>query len=308
MLKTLLNSRWVKLIFSIGLFYLAFRKVEIGKIVQELVKIPIWFVVVMVIYGIVMTAFGSYRWAIVLFNKVRIKDVLILTRAVFVASFYGLFLPSSVGVDLVRWLPLIKAYPELSKTRLVASVLIDRVVGFSCFILVAFGAALVGRELKINYPVYLLYLFGGLFLAVVIFYLVVYSGVLVNRLNWLKRFRWLNKLVEVMELLRSISIKKLGWCLAVGIISEFAWIMPIWWWGLITGAGISLISVMVIGPIVGLLLVLPISVAGFGARENLYLYFWGAMGIPAEKILLVSTMGGIMGILNALLGGLLLLK
>ena len=260
------------------------------------------------IYGIVMTAFGSYRWAIVLFNKVRIKDVLILTRAVFVASFYGLFLPSSVGVDLVRWLPLIKAYPELSKTRLVASVLIDRVVGFSCFILVAFGAALVGRELKINYPVYLLYLFGGLFLAVVIFYLVVYSGVLVNRLNWLKRFRWLNKLVEVMELLRSISIKKLGWCLAVGIISEFAWIMPIWWWGLITGAGISLISVMVIGPIVGLLLVLPISVAGFGARENLYLYFWGAMGIPAEKILLVSTMGGIMGILNALLGGLLLLK
>jgi hypothetical protein len=60
-------------------------------------------------------------------------------------------------------------------------------------------------------------------------------------------------------------------------------------------------------PIISLILVLPISWAGFGARENLFLIFFGQLGYPTEKLLLVSTFGGIMGILNALIGGLVLL-
>lgn len=300
--------RWIKLLLSIGLLCLAFRKVEIVKIIEEMRVVPWWFVAMMVIYGLLTVFLGAYRWSVVLFEKVGFKDVLILARAALVASFYGLFLPSSVGIDLVRWVPLIKAYPGLSKTKIVASVLIDRVVGFSSFVLVAFVASVVGKYLGVNYPSYLLYLFGALSLGVAVIYLLVYGGGLVAKLEWLKCWRWTNKLLEVMVLLRGLGVRRLSWGIFLGIWSEFAWILPIWWWSLITKAGISLISVMVIGPMVGLLLVLPISVAGFGARENLYLYFWGQMGIAAEKILVVSTMNGLMGIINSLLGGLLILK
>lgn len=284
---------------------MAFRKVEIGKMVAELERVPIWFVLVMVAYGVLMAIFGSFRWALVLFEKPSVKGVLVLTRANLIGAFYGLFLPSSVGIDLVRWLPLIKVYPEFSKTKLVSSVLIDRVIGFSCFIAVAFVAAIIGRELKVNYPPYLLYIFGGLFLGVIVFYLLVYGINLGERLDWLKKVRYLNKISEVIDLFKGIKKQRLGKCFLVGVMSEFAWILPIWWWSLIVGAGISLMSVMIIGPIVGLLLVLPISIAGFGARENLYLYFWGQLGIPAEKILLISTMNGALGILNVMLGGIL---
>lgn len=268
-------------------------------------KIPVWFVLLMVIYGILMTALGAYRWSIVLFEKVSLKEVAVLTKATLIGAFYGLFLPSSVGIDLMRWLPLIKAYPEISKTKLVSSVLIDRVIGFSCFIAVAFVAAVIGKELNINYPPYLLYVFGALLLMVIIFYWLVYGINLEKRLDWLKKIRWLNKIYEVIGLFRGIKKQRLGKCFMAGVISEFTWILPIWWWSLIVKAGINLVSVMIIGPIVGLLLVLPISIAGFGARENLYLYFWGQLGIPAEKILLISTMNGVLGIVNVMLGGIL---
>lgn len=305
MLKKFWDTRWVKLIFSIGLLYLAFRKVEIGKIIAELAKVPMWFVLAMIVYGILMAMFGAFRWALVLFEKPSLKGVLALTRANFIGAFYGLFLPSSVGIDLTRWLPLIKIYPEFSKTKLVSSVLIDRIIGFSCFIAVAFGAAIAGRELKISYPPYLLYIFGGLFLGVIIFYLLTYGINLEKRLDWLKKVRYLNKISEVIDLFKGIRVGRLIKCFLVGVMSEFAWILPIWWWSLVIDARISLMSVMIIGPIIGLLLVLPISVAGFGARENLYLYFWGQLGIPAEKILLISTMNGALGILNVMLGGIL---
>jgi hypothetical protein len=83
--------------------------------------------------------------------------------------------------------------------------------------------------------------------------------------------------------------------------------LPTWFYSLIFGVGISIVQVYLFVPIISLILVLPISVAGFGARENLFLYFFSQLGFADEKILLVSTFGGIIGILNALVGGLLLL-
>ena len=47
--------------------------------------------------------------------------------------------------------------------------------------------------------------------------------------------------------------------------------------------------------------------AGFGAREQLYLFFFSQTGAFAEKILLMSTFSGVMGILGSLIGGLMLL-
>ena len=95
--------------------------------------------------------------------------------------------------------------------------------------------------------------------------------------------------------------------LGISIVGQIIWTLPIWFYSLIFGAGMSLLSVYVLVPIINLILVLPISIAGFGAREQLFIYFFVPLGIAEEKILLVSTFTGVMGIFNALLGGLLML-
>jgi hypothetical protein len=91
------------------------------------------------------------------------------------------------------------------------------------------------------------------------------------------------------------------------MFAEPVWMLMNWFSSLTFRANISLLHIFIFMPIISLILVLPISWAGFGARENLFLVFFSQLGIPAEKLLLVSAFGGVMGILNALLGGLILL-
>jgi hypothetical protein len=87
-------------------------------------------------------------------------------------------------------------------------------------------------------------------------------------------------------------------------VTEFAWFTPIWFISQIIGAGMSLVQIYIVVPVVALVLLLPISIGGFGAREQIYLFFFSQMGLVADKILAVSTVGGILGILNILIGGL----
>jgi hypothetical protein len=90
------------------------------------------------------------------------------------------------------------------------------------------------------------------------------------------------------------------------VFSEPIWMGQTWLVSQALGGGLSLMSVFIFMPIISLILVLPISWAGFGAREQLFLYFFGQLGVTPEKILAVSTLNGVIGILNSLLGGVFL--
>ena len=200
------------------------------------------------------------------------------------------------------WLPLMEKYPTLSKTRLASSVLIDRMVGLSAFALMAFVAAVVGRLLHFQFPDYLFWFFLLLFVGVIVFYVLVFT---VDFEKYFGRFKIMRKILDVLDVFKEGNKKRILICLLISVFSEPVWIIPAWFYSLIFGAGMSLISVFIFLPIISLIIVLPISFAGFGARENLFMLFFAQTGIADEKILLVSTFMGIMGVLNSLLGGLI---
>ncbi|HEX8923621.1 MAG TPA: lysylphosphatidylglycerol synthase transmembrane domain-containing protein [Patescibacteria group bacterium] len=300
MFKKLLESKMLRFAFSAVLVYFAFRKVDVLNIVKELGTVPAWFVAAMVAYFFIVTFVGAWRWCLLLFEKPSLRDVLNFTKAGYYGAFYSIFFPTGVAGDLLKWLPLQKNYPEMGKTRLLSSVLLDRVIGFTAFILVAFVSAVLGKIMHYQFPGYLVYLFGALFLGVVILYVVIFTF---DVHTLLSRIPLVNKLVYTVDLLKSENKNRLFKVLLVSFFSEFTWITPVWFTSLIFKAGFSLLSVYVFLPVITMILVLPISVAGFGARENLYLLFFSQLGIADERILLVSTFSGIITIFNALIGG-----
>jgi len=263
-------------------------------------QVPIWFVFANIGYYFLIAILGSYRWSLLVLKKPSLKQVFDFTKASYSGLFYGLFFPTGLAGDLLKWIPLQEKYPELSKTKLLSSSLLDRVIGFTAFILVAFVSAIIGKLINYNFPGYLLWTFGGFFAAVVGFYVLVFS---VDLEKILAKIPLVNKLNDIIDLLKAENKNRLLKCLSVAFVSEFAWITPIWFTSLIFGAGFPLLSVYIFMPIIALILVLPISIAGFGARENLYLLFFSQLGIADDKILLVSTFIGILGVFNALLGG-----
>lgn len=304
MVKKILGSKTLRLVFSVILLYFVFRKVDMDLLLVDLAKVPIWFVVVMVVYMFLGILMGGVRWSWLLLKKPKIVDFLFFSKVNYIGGFYSLFLSSAVGGDLFKWLHLKKRYKDLTKTQLASSVVIDRVIGLSAFAVVAFCMVMVGKLTGFIFPDYLFWFFLASTVGVVIFYGLVFWFDFDKYFSGHKIWR---RVLQVIEILKKGNKKRIVMALMISVVGQILWTLPIWFYSLIFGAGMSLLSVYVLVPIINLILILPISVAGFGAREQLFVYFFAPLGIAKEKILLVSAFGGVMGILNALLGGLLML-
>jgi uncharacterized membrane protein YbhN (UPF0104 family) len=163
---------------------------------------------------------------------------------------------------------------------------------------------MIGKLLNYQFPMILLWLFTGLLLGVALFYMLVFT---VDFDRLFSRVKKLKKVLEVVDLLKSENKKRILTCYVISLVLEPVWMLPVWFISLVFHAGISLLQVYIFLPVISLILVLPISIAGFGARENLYLLFFSQLGLADEKILLVSTFSGIIGIIGSLIGGLITL-
>lgn len=303
-LKKVLFSRWARMFLSALLIYFAFRKADLPQLWSNLASVSWQLVTVLVLLNIISMLIGGLRWAILVLGRANLKDILIFTKASFTGSFYALFFPSSVGGDLLKWTTLLKNYPQISKLKLAGTAIIDRVIGFSAFSLMAMISLILGKILRYQFPGILFWLFLGINIALIIFYLFVF------RLNFEKmagKYKFLNKLLEIVDLLKNSNKKRIILCFLISMLAQPFWMMISWYLFNSLGIDLKLIQVFIFMPIISLILILPISWAGFGARENLYLYFLVPLGYSAEKLLFASTFSGVMGILMALLGGLMLL-
>lgn len=301
-MKKVLSSKILRLIFSATLLYFVFRKVEVGSLVADMVKVPVWFLLAMIAYMFLGVLMGAVRWSWLLLEKPKMTDFLFFARVNYIGGFYSLFLSSALGGDLFKWLHLKKRYKDLTKMQLASSVVIDRVIGLSAFAVVAFCMMILGKLVGFVFPDFLFWFFMALSGGVVVFYSLVFWF---DFDKYFSGYKNLRRVLQVMEILKKGNKKRIAMALGISVAGQILWTLPMWFYGLIFGAGMSLLSVYVLVPIINLILILPISIAGFGAREQLLVYFFVPLGIVEEKILLVSTFGGVMGIVNALLGGLL---
>jgi uncharacterized membrane protein YbhN (UPF0104 family) len=96
--------------------------------------------------------------------------------------------------------------------------------------------------------------------------------------------------ILVVALLGHVNLAVLMWVLAKGI-----------------GAPVGLVDCLVLVPPVILVATLPISIAGWGAREVAMITVFGLIGVPAAQATAMSVLFGISTMLIALPGGVLLL-
>lgn len=296
------NSKAVKVVFSLALLYFAFERVDILKVLKGVSQIPLWFVAFNTIFSFVIIFAASLRWAWLLLRKVDLSDILSFSRATYLGSFYGLFFPTGVAADVLKWPCLQNKYPTLTRAQLFGSVFVDRIIGFATFCLVALGAVIIGTVLNMNIPGYLLPLFGLLFLGVLVFFGMAFF---LPFEKWRGKNRILDKLLEMAMLLKTARGSRFLQIGLLSLVTEFMWIFQVYLISVALGSSFGILNSFIYLPVIGLVLVLPISIAGFGAREQLYLLFFSAIGLADEKILMVSTFVGLSGILNALIGGLL---
>lgn len=303
MFKKIIKSKWIKLSVSLVLIYFAFKKVDISSILRQLSTINLSSLLFWMGISIISLIIIAYRWSLLLIKSPKISDVIVFTKSIWSAGFYGLFLPTSAAGDLFKWIIIDDKYPHIPKSKLAASIFLDRFVGMSMLVTFGFVSQFFSKSIGVEIPglirLGLWVVFGGC--------LLVYGLIFTGKTGLLLNHKWFEKIRSVGELVNKENFIQILKCLGVSMFSDFLWILQTWMISQYFGSNLSFVEILIYLPLISTILILPISIAGFGAREQLYLYFFSRPGTSPESILLTSTILGVIGVVMSLFGGLIAL-
>lgn len=294
-----------KLILSLSLIILLFTQIDTKTTKQLIFKAdPKWIIVVLIFY-LVQISCAAKRWGYVLNSLEHELPFSKSLRLVMVGQFFNQCLPSNIGGDAMRMYYLRDA--GVNTHSAVTSVLLDRIMGLIVLIFLATVCLpLLASRIDNTLAV------AGLAMLVSAGWLITLSlFFLENRFT--RRFdayRFLNLLSGLSRDLRALVANKNS---ALGVFStslliHLCSIGVAWAIDKALGGDASFI-IYLIAMIPTLLVVsIPVSIAGWGVREQALIIILGGMGITSAHAFSVSILFGAVLILGSTPGVVFWLK
>ncbi len=247
----------------------------------------------------------TYKWHILLVVKNVVLPLWSLLVITLIGKFWGLFLPSSIGVDVVRGYYL---YRKIASGAIAASsVLIDKVLALWALLLMgSFGLLFYGAVLE------------GLKIGVYLAAVLLITGALLYSLQRDELVMFLEK--HLPRLLGSILSQKVlnvyhsfleykqfrstVWLsFALSIVLQLVRVLGVYTMALALDIQIPAIYYFVLIPVSMILIMLPISIGGFGLREGIFVALFALAGMSTTDAFALGFALSITDLFVSLLGG-----
>lgn len=283
--------RWARPLLSllvlgaVGLWIARASSLEDFAVAAE--RLPAWALVSGYFLGALNILVGAVRWRLLMrsFGGRNLASRGTFLLATFVAHFYNTFLPGSFGGDLVRGYITRRSF-EQPATGLIV-VFFERVLGLMALCLVALFGLVVGPPL-LDWRALAPWLAGLIGVFVLVVGAAAYSG----RLD---RFReWLPRIEQPRLLLPAVGISLIGHGINLTIYLLIAKAM---------GLPLGPAAVCLVVPLGLIATVIPVAMAGVGAREATLVGLLTLLGVPATDALVFSLSFALTTIGLALTGG-----
>ncbi len=309
--------RWLLQIgVSVGLLALVFVVVDLRATFSELRHASIRWLVFGLGITVVSRFIMAYKWTLLMRAKGIHIPLLEVFRLYYVASFLGLLLPATVGMDVVRAIFL--KGDDRPFSDIVSSIIVERLLGFVMLSLVALaaGIGLAGFLLDANVLLWTaLGLPAGLLLGAVT--VIVFSATdraratVVGLTNWLKECKRLGGAAKPLQKLFDSywGYRVHRRTLAVFCGLTLLEILTLMAWNYAAtqalGIDVSVAGFVLVIPVITLLIRLPITVAGLGVVEGAYVFFLSLLGVPTDMALAAGLLAHALATVSVLPGGLL---
>jgi glycosyltransferase 2 family protein len=300
----------LQLAVSGGLIAYLVWKIDLGQTVDYLAASnPVYVAAAAAIYTLTLFPM-AWRWQVLLASKGLHEPLGWLSKLYFIGYAASQVLPTGIGGDAVRIVEHARKRPT-AKGEAAGAVLMERIVGSAGILLVvAVGLVFaVGRYDNIGpfawvevASVVLLVAFGVLLFSKRA------NAVLQERIprRSVKRLqRGLNAVWTALHGYRS-ETRALGLALAVTIVVQFVRILAIWLCGEAVGVDVSPLVYIILGPLLFLVTMIPITVNGLGVRESFFVFFLDRFGVPPDAAFAAGFLFFAVTIAAALPGGLIL--
>jgi len=264
----------LKIIFTFGLLYLVLAYVDLGQVWQRIVMVnPLWLVAawLCLVVGYVLC---GLRWAWIaqgLGIEVSRKRKV---RLYFLGMFASLFLPSTIGGDVVRGVLLAKGDGRSRMgIRAAASVILDRVNGMYALVALLTVSMLMLDDV-FNWP-------AAWWWSWLAFVAAMWLGMLL--------YPWIHaRLPEKLAVLKRLPLHESGFqrmwwrSLPVSLIFQMMIVQAHVFLGMAVGLDMNWAAFSIMVGLVALVATLPISLNGFGVREAGYVGFAVYFGASAD--------------------------
>ena len=291
----------LKVIVSLGLITLVISQVDFKEIINILKNVDIAMIIYALTLLTVQVFIATVRWQLVLKCQKVELDYKNTLQILYSGLFFNQAMPSSVGGDVIRGYYLKKQGMTLGRATL--GVLMDRLFGMVGLVLLVLASLPLLFELVNNSiartGVFLIA--SSISLALL---LVFFTDKLPGNFSHFKIIKGLYSLSRegrccISDRYNGVIILLIS--VLIHLISVFSvMIMSI---GL--GLDIEWGGFLLMVPLVGLMMVVPISIAGWGVREGIMVVGFGYLGVASEASLALSILYGLSILVVALPGGII---
>lgn len=293
-----------KVFVTVGILVYIFSKLNVN--IKDLLDniIDYKFLVLAFVFPTLITTYiSANRWMSFLrMIGVRVS-VWELIKINFQSAFLSIILPSSQGMDLLRIYKIEKKHPE--KRGVVGStVLIERIFGLVCLLLIAVVAWLFILSEIFVIPIILLFV-----ILCFVFFIIKNETCFVNICKLLLSFKFCLKIsLYLVKLYTGIHkfpfTKKLYLSMLLIFFAQLSNILVVYFLFKSYGYNIDLLYHLCYQPLISVITMIPITIGSLGVREGLFIMFYSVLNIPDAIIISVSLFYYIcVTLLPALIGG-----
>ncbi|MFH1413892.1 MAG: lysylphosphatidylglycerol synthase transmembrane domain-containing protein [Candidatus Omnitrophota bacterium] len=221
--------------------------------------------------------------------------------------FFNLFLPSTIGGDLMRSIDL-TLHTKRPK-EVIATIFLDRLSGYIGLVLLALMSLSIGWRLVSNKMVLLC-------VAAITGFLVIILLVLFNKRIYRKTNQLLHspKAGQIRELIKNLHQeihyfrhheKAVVSSLILSVFIQAVIPLAYFVIALSIGLRLDIIYFFVFFPIIGVITLLPISIGGLGLRDAATIFFFGTVGVSRDLAFAMSLLYVVFIMIYGAVGGLI---
>ena len=310
MSKKKLIKNIIKITVTFLGLYLAYRQIDPRLLNTNWGDYNFWLVLLAAVMAISSPIFTSSRLYIILKRKV---PFLFILKSDYMASFFNVFLPSTIGGDVVK-ISKVSDYSGSFRNSTM-SVVLDRFFGIVALIILSAIFSIIGITTNaVTLPLYIVYFMVGALVLIIIFF------ILLLRINLSKftektfEFKILKfskvinigKWIEAIYEIRKIPTKDLFLVLLISFAYNLHGALISYIGLKFLGVDIAISSVILFRSISSILLMLPISIAGLGVRDFVYKELYGSV-TSSPQVLLLAPLMFILVCSMAVVGGIVFL-
>jgi glycosyltransferase 2 family protein len=294
----------LKILVALGLLAFLLARIGLEQLGTVLTSLdPLWFIL---IYGLLAgdALLRSWNWGALLGrlgHRLSLRD---LFGNYMIGGFLGTFIPSSLGTDFSRALLAARRHGVgVQDSALVMLVL--NLVGLLALCLIALFS--VGPLLQVQDDIALAMGVVPICLAYLVLFPLLLRGWMPDypalRLPLVQKL--LARIREFSAALRTMQAEKriLARILGIALLSQLLAIVIFYTISLALDAQIPFLYFLAFVPIITLSRLIPLSIAGLGAEQGVFVLLFAQAGVPAAQAFLISLILSVTNLSFNLLGG-----